>query len=101
MSPPEHFALDPAGVQSEHIHGMWNVLMYVCASMYVLVIAFLLWALLRSRRARTSSTTDDSRGITYALHGWIGIVTVSLFGLTLASFATDRALYVAGQSKGL
>ena len=30
MSPTEHSVLDVAGVQSAHIHTMWNVLMYVC-----------------------------------------------------------------------
>jgi cytochrome c oxidase subunit 2 len=101
MSTAEHSVLDTAGLQSAHIHTMWNVLMYVCGSMYVFVVVFLVWALLRARRARALPQLEDSPGIVRALHSWIGIVIVSLFGLTLASFATDRALYVAAQPKSL
>jgi cytochrome c oxidase subunit II len=101
VSPSEHSVLDVAGIQSAHIHTMWNVLMYVCGSMYLLVIVFLVWALLRARRARAAPAAADSPGITFALRGWIGIVVVGLFGLTIASYATDRALYVAAQPHGL
>ena len=101
MSPTGHSVLDVAGVQSAHIHAMWNVLMYVCGAMYLFVIVFLAWALVRGRRAREIQAPGDSAGITFALRGWIGIVIVALFGLTIASYAADRALYVAAQSKGL
>jgi cytochrome c oxidase subunit II len=101
MSPTGHSELDVAGVQSAHIHAMWDVLMYVCGVMYLFVIIFLAWALLRARRARETQAAGDSAGITFALRGWIGIVIVALFGLTIASYAADRALYVAAQSKGI
>jgi len=101
MSPTGHSVLDVAGVQSAHIHTMWDVLMYVCGAMYLFVIVFLAWALLRATRAREVQTTGDSAGITFALRSWIGLVIVALFGLTIASYAADRALYVAAQSKGI
>jgi len=50
MTPFEHSVLDVAGVQNAYIHTMWTVLLGICALMYVLVLGFLLWALLRARR---------------------------------------------------
>jgi cytochrome c oxidase subunit 2 len=101
MSASEHSVLDVAGIQSAHIHTMWNVLMYVCGSMYLLVIVFLVWAMLRARRVRPHQPAGDGAGIVIALRGWIGLVTVCLFALTIASYAADRALYRAAQPKGL
>jgi len=101
MSGFEHSVLDAAGIQSGHIHTMWNVLMYVCGSMYLLVIAFLVWAMLRTHHHRETEAKGDSAGIVFALRGWIGIVVVCLFGLTIASYAADRALYRAAQPQGL
>jgi len=101
MSPSEHSVLDVAGIQNGHIHTMWNILMYVCGSMYLLVIIFLVWALLRTRHAQPARGTADSPGIVLALRSWIGIVSVALLGLTIASYAADRGLYMAAQPRGL
>jgi cytochrome c oxidase subunit 2 len=97
----EQSVLNVAGVQSGHIHTMWTVLMYVCSVMYVLVVAFLAWALLRSRGDGNPDRRSDSPAISTALHTWIGIVIVSLFGITITSYAVDRAIYRAGQQTGL
>jgi cytochrome c oxidase subunit 2 len=36
-----------------------------------------------------------------ALYAWIGLVIVGLFGITIASYAVDRAIFKAGEQKGL
>jgi cytochrome c oxidase subunit 2 len=84
---------------------MWTVLVYVCTVMYVLVGAFLIWALLRARRTRaptpTPQTMADSPAIATALHTWIALIIVGLFGITITSYAVDRAIFHAAEQKGL
>jgi cytochrome c oxidase subunit 2 len=101
MIPSEHQVLDVAGVQNAHIHTMWNALMGICTVMYVLVLGFLIWALLRARRAGRPPFAGDSAGMSVALRSWIGLVIVGLFGITITSYAVDRALFRASQQKGL
>ena len=42
--------LDPAGDQASHIDTLWRTMLWVCGAMYVLVLGFLAWALIRARR---------------------------------------------------
>src|SRR4051812_50087255 len=42
--------LDPAADQARDIDVIWRVMLVVCGVMYVLVLAFLAWALWRARR---------------------------------------------------
>ena len=72
MTSFEQSVLNVAGVQSGHIHTMWTVLMYVCSVMYVLVVAFLAWALLRSRDAGNPDRRSDSAG-TARLPHWTAL----------------------------
>jgi cytochrome c oxidase subunit 2 len=106
MTGIEHSALDVAGVQAGHIHTMWTVLMAVCGFMYFLVLVFLVWALMRARRRRRAqpedaSATPATRLMSTALNGWIGLVILGLFALTITSYAVDRAIFSAGEQKGL
>ena len=101
MSSFEHSVLDVAGLQSGHILTMWHVLIYVCGVMYVLVAAFLIWALLRARRNPETVTLSDSPGMGMALNTWIALVIAGLFGITITSYAVDRAIFKDGEQKGL
>ena len=101
MTPFEHSVLDVAGVQNAYIHTMWTVLLGICALMYVLVLGFLLWALLRARRTPESDRPAESTGVDSALYAWIGLVIVGLFGITITSYAVDRAIFAAGRKSGL
>jgi cytochrome c oxidase subunit 2 len=101
MTPFEHKVLDVAGVQNAHIHTMWTVLIDICTVMYLLVLGFLVWAVLRARRAGSSSVARDSPAMSTALRGWIGLVIVGLFGITVTSYAVDRAIFRASEQKGL
>lgn len=97
-----HSVLDTAGVQSGHIHTMWTVLMAVCGLMYFLVLAFLLWGLLRARRRSSGpGIAAENRSMSAALYGWSGLVILGLFALTITSYAVDRAIFGAGEQKGL
>jgi cytochrome c oxidase subunit 2 len=97
----EQSVLDVAGTQNAHIHTMWRVLIDVCGVMYLLVLGFLIWSLLHARRSASPDRSADSPGMSTALYTWIGLVIVGLFGITIASYAVDRAIFKAGQQKGL
>ena len=102
MNAAEHSVLDVAGVQSAHIHTMWTALTAVCALMYVLVIGFLIWGLMRAhRKPAIPADRPETRWMSNALHGWIGLVILGLFALTITSYAVDRAIFAASEQKGL
>jgi cytochrome c oxidase subunit II len=89
-----HSILDPLGVHAQHIDVVWDTMMWVCAGMYAIVLIFAALALLRHRR-RTSETTDETQQQqkhSISLMVWTVLVVLGLFGLTLTSFLTDRAL---------
>jgi cytochrome c oxidase subunit 2 len=90
-----HSALQPLGLHAQHIDIVWRTMLWVCGFMYLLVIAFLIFAIWRRRRADCVELQPDSpqeRRMAIALGGWIGLMTIGLFGLALTSFLTDRAL---------
>jgi heme/copper-type cytochrome/quinol oxidase subunit 2 len=91
MTAFEQTVLNVAGVQNGHIHTMWTVLIYICTAMYLLVVCFLAWALWRARKTGHAHRTPDAPGMSTALHAWIGLVVVALFGITVTSYAVDRA----------
>jgi cytochrome c oxidase subunit 2 len=97
----EQSVLDVAGIQNAHIHTMWRVLINVCGMMYLLVLVFLIWSLLHARRPGIPDRSADSPGMSTALYMWMGLVIVGLFGITIASYAVDRAIFAAGEHKGL
>ncbi len=101
MRAAEHSVLDVAGVQGGHIHTMWTVLMDVCGVMYLLVLGFLVWALLRGRRGVPDSGGATTRLMSAMLRGWIGLVILGLFALTITSYAVDRAIFSDAEQKGL
>ncbi|MFC3067684.1 cytochrome c oxidase subunit II [Phenylobacterium soli] len=94
--------LDPAADQSRHIDLIWRTMLGVCGVMYLLVLAFLAWALWRARQRRAEPDTpavgetaaDDllSRGLT----GWIALIVAGLVLLTTVSFLVDRSLAEVG-----
>jgi cytochrome c oxidase subunit II len=93
-SPVLHSVLEPLGVHAQHIDVVWNAMLWVCGVMYVIVLGFFALALLRHRRARADAAneTRQARGLSVSLAVWTGLVILGLFGLTLTSFLTDRAL---------
>src|SRR4051812_32668015 len=89
-----HSALQALGVHSQHIDFIWRTMLWVCGFMYLLVIAFLIFAIRRRRSAALTPPQSDSptRGMSVALGGWTALMVLGLFGLALTSFLTDRAL---------
>ncbi|MBC6982564.1 cytochrome c oxidase subunit II [Caulobacter sp. 17J80-11] len=93
-------ALHPAADQATRLLGLWDLMLWVCAGMYVLVIAFLAWAIWRRRRAAYLIEPEvmvSDPGLERALGGWAVLIVVGLIVLTTASFLTDRALATPGE----
>jgi cytochrome c oxidase subunit II len=87
-----HSAMRPAGVHAGQLLSLWNVLLWTCVVMYVLVLAFLFLSVLRARRSGERDTVGQRRGLSITLTGWTVLITLGLLGLTLASYVTDRSL---------
>jgi cytochrome c oxidase subunit 2 len=92
-----HSALQALGIHAQHIDFVWRTMLWVCGFMYLLVIAFLIHAIWR----RHDSRPESARGMSIALGGWTALMTIGLFGLTLTSFITDRALVHAADDPQL
>jgi cytochrome c oxidase subunit 2 len=87
-----------AGVNAAQSLLQWNLFttfLAVAAIVYVIVLLFLGWALLR----RGGGGRD--RPLRLALGGWIGGTAAILAGLTLATWFTDRDLARAAEPKAL
>ncbi len=96
-----HSALQPLGLHAQHIDIVWRTMLWVCGFMYLLVMAFLIFAIWRHRRGHSNELQPDSpqeRRMSIALGGWIALMTIGLFGLALTSFLTDRALVHAADT---
>ena len=94
--------LDPAADQSRDIDGIWRLMLVVCGIMYLLVLAFLGWALWRARAkqgaddAPVVGETPAEPLLSRSLTGWIGLIVAGLVLLTTASFLVDRSLAEVG-----
>lgn len=86
-----HSTLAPAGAHAQHIDVIWHAMLWTCGVMYLLVLGFVTFAVLRAWRGHESVDTD-SRGLQRALAVWVVLVVTGLFGLTLTSYVVDRAL---------
>lgn len=87
-------SLDPAGDQAGAIRGVFDLMMWVCGFMYLLVVGFLAWALWRGRGRESfePEATAHDRKLEGALAVWAGIIVVGLTVLITASFFVDRSL---------
>lgn len=89
-----HSIVEPLGVHAQSIDVVWDTMLWVCGIMYAIVLGFLVLALVRHRRARAQATDEQGRerALSASLAVWTVLVVLGLFGLTLTSFLTDRAL---------
>ena len=90
-------ALDPDAYQAERIDEIWRLMLWVCAFMYLLVLAFLGWALWRGRRRFGPELVDPlhsphEKRLHVTMGGWIGLILAGLTVLTAGSFFVDRQL---------
>lgn len=74
-----------SGAHDDAFNTLFIIFLVVCGFFYLLVIGFLAAAILRRRR-------EGEAGMPALFRGWVVLVTVSLVGLALASWITDRAM---------
>jgi cytochrome c oxidase subunit II len=96
MNPALQSALDPAGPAATRILDLFWLFAGVCGVVYLLVIAALVWAVVR-RRARGGAAepypeAGVERRLGRVVGGAVGVTVVILAVFVVASFATDRSL---------
>ena len=92
-TPTLHSILDPLGVHAQHIDVVWQTMLWVCGLMFLIVFAFGVLAVMRGRaKHQGQDVTPQHRKFSIALVVWTTLVVLGLFGLTMTSFFTDRAL---------
>ncbi len=87
-------AFHPAGDHAAMTASLFNIFLGVTGFFFLLVLVFLAWALWRKDRGG-----DNEKRLRVTVAGWAMLITVGLFGLTLASYATDRGLFFAGHGQ--
>src|SRR4051794_19708022 len=93
MSPIQS-AMHPAGDHAAMTARLFDIFLGVTGFFFLLVLLFLGWAIWRKDRG---SASDRRLRVTVA--GWAALITCGLFGLTIASYATDRGLFFAGSGQ--
>jgi cytochrome c oxidase subunit 2 len=94
---PAQSALTPAGPQAAHIGTLWNVMLGLCALVWVLVVGSAWLAVLRQRRRNLDApelaeSPERSRHYARAVGVATGLSAVGLIALVVTSVTTDRAL---------
>src|SRR3954471_15691233 len=95
---PFQNALQPAGAQAEHVHTLWQIMLWTCTLVFVAVVAAFLIALWRAPRATESTPPDIAKvngaepGPTRAVVIGGVLSVIGLVSLLVASVMTDRAL---------
>jgi cytochrome c oxidase subunit II len=100
-------ALGGQGAESANFIRLFVIFTAVCTFMYLLVIAGLMAAMWRRRRAADPLTVENGKHheskplLKPALIGWTALMAAGLVGLTIASFFTDRSNAAAAREPGL
>jgi cytochrome c oxidase subunit 2 len=95
---PFQDALKPTGVQAEHIHSLWEILLWTCTAVFIAVVGACGLALWRAPRATENTPADAAvskapeRPLMRAVVVSSTISIAGLVALVIASVLTDRAL---------
>jgi cytochrome c oxidase subunit II len=86
--------LSPAGVQASSIHALWVIMLSVCTTVFIAVLAALLVAVVRGTRRRSEepSTSPAEWTVTRCVGVAVGLTVATLIGLLLASVWTGRTV---------
>lgn len=98
-------ALNAAGVQSERLENLWWLFFYVCAAVYLLVMAVLLAAWYRAKKADAETApeitpnSEREKRVGNIVKGAVAVTLVMLFVLMISSFRTGRAINSLSQAQ--
>jgi cytochrome c oxidase subunit 2 len=85
--------LNPAGTQASSIHGLWLLMLWVTTIVYVVVIAALAVAVVKSVRNRASARQGSSEtSLARSVGAAVALTVIILLGLLTASMWTGRAI---------
>ena len=88
--------LAPIGDQAVAIRQVWDLMLWICVPMYLLVMVALAWALLAPRgqgRATSAGRVIIDRRMAVGLAAFTLLITALLTTLTAASYIADRQLH--------
>ena len=100
-------ALGDAGVEDRQFLILFWIFFAICAAMYALVIAFLVAAIVRRRRAGNANVVESGRHheshplMRTGLVCWTVLVSTGLAALAIASFIADRSMAKAAAREQL
>jgi cytochrome c oxidase subunit 2 len=89
-------ALDVHGASAVHLKHLIVGIVAVCSAVWMIVMIVLIWALSRSKAEWPRPNPGGERRLTTAVTAAVGMTVIIITGLTIASFATTRALSEAG-----
>lgn len=84
-------AANPTGAHAAITGDLFQLFLGVTGFFFLLVLLFLGWAIWRKDRGG-----ESERRMSLTVTIWAGLITLSLFGLTIASYVADRRLAFAG-----
>jgi cytochrome c oxidase subunit 2 len=91
-------ALDAAGVQSERLGNLWWLFFAICTTVYVVVMAVLIVALIRRKKGTPETEpsvhppAERERQIGNFVKGAVAVTVVTVFVLMVISFRTGKAI---------
>ena len=83
--------LNPVGPQAGAIHGLWTLMLWVTASIYVIVLAAVVVAV-RRRTSRQTETRVVQVSMVRSVGAAVGVSALILIGLLVASVWTGRSV---------
>lgn len=94
--PGPQSALDAAGVQASRIEHLWWLFFWICAVVYLTVLAVMLAAAIRRRKGpapvRPEHAPERERGLIRIVAAALGVTVVLLLVMLVGDFTTRRAL---------
>ena len=91
-------ALNAAGIQSERLDYLWWLFFIICAVVYLIVIAVLIAAFVRTKKVNADAEPDltpqpeREKRLSNIVKGAVAITVILLFVLMVVSFRTGRAI---------
>jgi cytochrome c oxidase subunit II len=90
--------VDSAGVQADGLESLWWIFLAVCTAVYLIVMAVLIAAFMRNRRADASTGPETSpdaaaeRRAANIVKGAVAVTLVTMFALMITSFRAGRSI---------
>jgi cytochrome c oxidase subunit 2 len=98
-------AVEPSGLQAEHLSFLWWMFLAITAAVYVAVMVILVAAFFRTRRAVAEDDAELSpdplreKRASSVVKAAVAVTVLTMFALMLVSFRTGRALDTLSQAQ--